>query len=74
MAENMGRPMSKDILTWTPDEHIVEASRLLNKTAHLSRSRSTGNAPIGMILAGVHAQMAQAKLLQMVIAHDRPAD
>ena len=59
---------------WTPQQHIDEACRLLDKTAGMAVARSTGNAPIGMIQAGVHAAIAQAKATASVIGTVRTYD
>lgn len=56
----------KPHIEWTPLEHIEEACALLDKTSGLASKRGTGNAPIGMVEAGVHAAIAKAKLMQMV--------
>jgi hypothetical protein len=59
---------------WTPQQHIDEACRLLDKTAEMANERSTGNAPIGMIEALAHAALAEAKATVSVIGAVRAYD
>lgn len=63
MVEEAEFPMAKRNPTseWTPKDHIAEACRLLDVTRGITGSRATGNAPVGLIEALVHAQVAQAK-------------
>lgn len=58
--------MAKPMVDWTPAEHIAEACDLMAKAGSVSGTRSTGNAPVGVVVAGVHANIAQAKLLLSV--------
>ncbi|HVQ18921.1 MAG TPA: hypothetical protein VMT27_07785 [Actinomycetes bacterium] len=51
---------------WTPQQHIDTACNLLEACEGYSH-RATGNAPIGLTIAGVHAELAQAKAMLSVI-------
>lgn len=59
---------------WSPQEHIAEACRLLNKTEGLAGDRTTGNPPVGLVKALAHASLAQAKATTSVIGTVRAYD
>jgi hypothetical protein len=58
---------ARKLVDWTPSEHLTEACHLLDVTVDRTYIRATGNPPIGLVLAGIHAQIAQAKATVSVI-------